>query len=429
MLRTRRIGAVQIMSKRKPLNPFVKDILWHIGKTILCLLQLYYLSGKAFLSVSTLAAIDIMNVYTTPYFLIFFAAQLVLFLALWKYYDTNDDYSFDRFCEREATPKFFREPAYLIGLGLTTVGVALIFMMSLQPLTRMVFPALSFWQAALIAYALGVLLAGGLSTWRLSRLNYVWKIQKTLRRSTDKRVSKTARVIYAIVFFAALVLAAVASSTLISVFASIVRIIVVLFRKIAIAVLCILVAFWLFIQIRAIVIRRKFIRRLEGLRDRGELSFTIHGHPYLSLFSHRVEYGLTITDEPHADSRVRTPTTYQIAVANCKRRRMMLVLCPDNVFQFVYSWKIRALGPIGAIGMANMNNQLISIPLASIFRSHSFDFPEGEGKRILLVDPAPVNLCMRGLKAGEFVTLDNASEQFGYTVFGKNSFITMLERT
>ena len=36
--------------------------------------------------------------------------------------------------------------------------------------------------------------------------------------------------------------------------------------------------------VRRIFERRKFLRRLEKLRDKGELSFEIHGHPYRSLF-------------------------------------------------------------------------------------------------------------------------------------------------
>jgi hypothetical protein len=36
---------------------------------------------------------------------------------------------------------------------------------------------------------------------------------------------------------------------------------------------------------------------------------------------------------------------------------------------------------------------------------------------------------MYGLREGELITLDNDSEVFGYTVYGKNSFVNILERT
>ncbi len=232
------------------------------------------------------------------------------------------------------------------------------------------------------------------------------------------------RILWAGILFLALVIAAETVPTLVVVFGSFFRALLLVVPTAMAILAVVLIGLELFYLIRQFCDRRKFLRRLEHLRDRGELSFEIHGHPYLSLLSHRVEYGLTITDTPHPESRVKVATTYCIAVANCNHRRMMVVLCPDNIFQFVYSFKIRAIGSIG-FGRGD----IMTIPLASVFRSFMFSFPDGDGKRILLVDPAPANLVIRGFRAGEFLPQDNASEVFGYTVYGKNAFLSFLERT
>jgi hypothetical protein len=123
-----------------------------------------------------------------------------------------------------------------------------------------------------------------------------------------------------------------------------------------------------------------------------------------------------------------------VAFANCHRRRLTVILCENQIYQFMYSINIRFMrtmrGGLGMMGMAGVHGvRTFSLPTASWFISHSFDFPEGEGERILLVDPAPHILCLRGTRNGEYFPLDNASQLFDYTVYGKNSFVNMLERT
>ena len=107
----------------------------------------------------------------------------------------------------------------------------------------------------------------------------------------------------------------------------------------------------------------------------------------------------------------------------------MVVLCDNNVYRFVYSIQFRTIAQQNWGGLSVASSRIVSMPVASFYTNHSFDFPEGEGKRILLVDPAPRVLCMHGFREGEMVALDNASEVFGYTVYGKRSFLNLLERT
>ena len=171
------------------------------------------------------------------------------------------------------------------------------------------------------------------------------------------------------------------------------------------------------------------MNRLRELQERGELSMTVHGHPYLSVLSERISFGLTITDAPHPDSKQKQDTTYQVTFANCKRRRGTVVLCDRNIYQFLYTFQFNQITRFSHMGAASGGSNIISVPGASWFTSHTFDFPEGDGEKILLIDPTPHILAIRGFREGELMELDNASKVFGYTVYGKNSFVNMLERT
>ncbi len=415
--------------KKSRLTPLQKNLLWHGIKALLCLVQLYILSSAAWTTIVAIAESRIENPLSWPFCLLLFAAQVAVFVILWAYYDNNDDRSFDQFCVFEETPNLLRDPAYLLGLGITTVGAGGIFFISLFPLFRLLFPAMHPALSIPLSLLVGIAVAGGISVLRLRRLNYVWSVQKTLRRPNEKRMSPVKRILFAVIFFFSLAFGAVALSLFVPLVLALIITLVLLALKPVIAVLCLLVILLIVCLLRRINDRRKFFKRLHRLRDKGELSFTVHGHPYLSLFFRRVHFSLTVTDVPHPDSRVQTPTTYQVAVANCNRRRLTVVLCENNVFQFMYTFQLRVVGSVGTLAVTS--GRILNIPLASFFISHSFEFPPNatEGKRILLVDPAPHYLCMRGFREGELITLDNASELFGYTVYGKNSFLNMLGRS
>ena len=409
------------------LSPRAKDTVWHAVKAILCLIQLYALTAPAYGTITSICHYLMDDPNKPIYFLMLFAVQVGVSIALWVYYDRNDDRSFDRFCEPDEPPRLLSEPAYLVGLGITVAGCTAIFFISLFPFLRAAFSAMHPVPAALLALAIGVLAAATISILRLRRLEYVWSVQKTLRRSTDKRHSTLVVILYAAVFFVSLIAAAAGLSALLPIILSLIVVMVYLLTVPTLILIGIIIFLCVWRFLRHVGDRRKFLRRLENLQKAGELTYTIHGHPYRALFFRRVPFALTITDYPHPESRVKTPTTYQVAVANCNRRRMTVVLCEDNVFQFMYGFNLRVLGQASAL--APGSTRMISIPVLSFFVSHTFDFPEGEGKRILLVDPAPHQLCMRGFKRDELIALDNASELYGYTVYGKNSFLNVLERS
>ena len=409
------------------LSPRAKDILWHSIKALLCLVQLYALTAPAFSTITSVSKYLMDDVNSIPYLCLLLVVQVALSVAIWIYYDRGDDRSFDRFCAAEETPRLLSEPAYLTALILSIAGCTALFFIPLYPIARMLLPSLPVPLSVALAVLVGGAVAALCAILRLRRLEYVWSVQKTLRRSTDKRHSLFVTILYAAVFFVSLIAAAAGLSVLIPILLSLIVVMVYLLTVPTLILIGLILFLCVWRFLRHIGDRRKFLRRLENLQKAGELTYTIHGHPYRALFFRRVPFALTITDYPHPESRVKTPTTYQVAVANCNRRRMTVVLCEDNVFQFMYGFNLRVLGQASTLGLGS--GKVISIPMASFFVSHTFDFPEGEGKRILLVDPAPHQLCMRGFKRDELIALDNASELYGYTVYGKNSFVNMLERS
>ncbi len=413
--------------RRGKLSPRAKDVLWHGGKAVLCLVQFYATSMLAYQSVSSLAYSAVQDMFNWYYLSIILAAQLIIFYGLWRYYDNNDDRSFDRFCACEKTPDVLHDAAYRLNLVLSSVGGTVVFLLfSVYPFLRTYLPMISPFAAVVLAVPISGTIAFGMSVSRLRRLNHVWSVQKTLRRRTDKRMSAVKRIIYTIIFGVALMMVTVVGTSLLPGFLRLLVQILLLSKALFALVFCVAAFLILFRLVRRLSDRRKFMKRLNRLQDTRELSFNIHGHPYLSLFSRRAPFSLTITDRPHPDAKVQTPSTYQVAVANCNRRRMVVILCEGNVFQFMYAFKLRVIGRPGTLAMGA---KMLNIPLGAFFISHSFAFPSGEGKRILLVDPAPHNLCMRGFHEGELIALDNASDLYGYTVYGKNSFINVLERT
>ncbi len=415
------------MSKRARLTPRQKDYIWHTIKAILCAVVLGFCVPAARTAVGQSVSNPTTEQRQIPFlWLLAVLTQVLIYLAIQRYFNKNDDYAFDRFCEPETCPELLRERPYQVALGITTASAAVLLWPGMGSLVRAIFPGMIPVVSQLIALPVVLGIAFLVPFWDLRSLSYVWSVQKSLRRPTDKPMGQIKRALLAAVFCVAMWMVSVLGPVFAIMFAAFIPAIYTV-AKVPVFLLAVaLVIFRIIRFVGRIRDRKKFIARLQSLQEKGELTYTVHGHPYLSLFSRRVEYALTITDNPHPEAKRPEIITYKVAIANCNRRRMTVVLCPDNVFQFVYSFKIRAIGSIGTIGMGNTS--LINIPLLSIFRSHSFDFPEGEGKRILLVDPAPHTLCMRGFREGEFITLDNASEQFGYTVFGKHAFLTLLER-
>ena len=421
-------------------KPQLKDIAWHIGKSLLCALQLLLFHAVTGKSVGNLMSflyteLIVLEGETADTLLAFLhpLTVTVLFFFLWRYYDNIDDYSFNRFCtvykDETTPPNLLRDPAYAAGLAVTVLCATSIIHSSLLP--ALGHTGMRNGECVAVSVAVSLLLTVGLSLLRLRHRAKVWVIQKDLRTGNEKRRIGR-RIFYAVVFFAAVsALVFAGYSTLVPFWGSLVLGLIRLLWK-PILILGGILFGWLFIlrSIRRMLDRRKFLQTLRRMSQRGELSYEVHGSPYLSvIFPERVMFGLTIVDAPHPDGKRRKDITYKVAFANCRYRRGMVILCPNNIFRFVYSINFRAIAQQNWGGLSVASSRIVSMPVASFHTNHSFEFPEGEGKRILLVDPAPRMLCMYGLREGELLTLDNDSEIFGYTVYGKNSFVNLLERT
>ena len=417
----------------------IKDILWHSAKALLCTLQLLALHVVTMTSVGSLMSFLYVDLVirkgSTADTLLSFLHPLtvvILFAAFWHYYDNIDDRSFRRFRdtykEESKAPNLLKAPAYLAGLAVTVAGATPVITFSLVPALRNTGIRESLCYAVGVSAAL--LLTAGISLLRVCRRSKLWYKQKDMPEDTEQaRIGR--RIFYAVVLFGSVMLAIPLGFTILIPFiGSLVLGIIRLLWK-PILIIGTILFLWLFVfrSVRRIADRRKFLKRLDQLQERGELSYEIHGSPYLSVFWERIAFGITVTDVPSPGSKRKAPITYQVAIANCRYRRGMVILCNDNVFRFVVSFNFRTIAQHNWGGLSVASSSIVSMPIASFCTNHSFDFPEGEGKRILLMDPAPRVLCMYGFREGELITLDNGSEIFGYTVYGKNSFLNLLERT
>ena len=395
-----------------PYKTSYKDILWHVGKALLCALQLLVLHNVTGKSVKTLMDFLYLELIIlegdVAESLLAFLQPLtvaVLFFFLWRYYDNIDDRSFNRFCavykDETKAPNLLREPAYAAGLAVTALCATPI-------LSKSLIPALGYTgmrpaECTAVGIAVSILLVVGLSLLRIRSRAKVWVIQKDLRTGNEQtKILK--RVFYAAVFFAALYLLIYAGySTLVPTLGSLILGLIRLLWK-PILIIGGILFLWLFVirSIRRMLDRRKFLKKLRRMSERGELSYEIHGSPYLSvIFPERVMFGLTVVDAPHPDGKRRRDITYKVAFANCKYRRGMVILCPNNIFRFVYSINFRAIAMQNWGGLSVASARIVSMPVGSFFTNHTFEFPEGEGKRILLMDPAPRVLCMHGYREGE----------------------------
>ena len=419
----------------------VKNILWHSFKALACLLQLCLLHRIAERAVQDLL-FELLELPSIGYALIPFLVDVALYIALWWYYDHIDDFSFNRFCEAETanTPRLLRDSGFVWGHILSVLGATPLLTMALR--APLAYTSLTEGACTAIALTASLGFTTTASLLRILHLGHIWSEQKFLRSPKEKKHGLIGRILYALIYFGALAaLIYCGIAVFFPIFGTLLRALVKLLWIPFLVLLGFLAALEIIRYIRRILERRRFLRRLESLRDRGEISFTLYGHPYLSLFGCFFPFGILLSHRPKYDPKGKTDIVYRIAIANCHRRRLTVVLCEHQIFQFMYTINIRIMRAVrGGLGMMGTGGRRVantlSLPGFSWFVSHSFSFPDPPStepskeveKRILLVDPAPYVLCLRGTRRGEFIPLDNASEVFGYTVYGKNSFLNWLER-
>ena len=285
-----------------PSKTSYKDILWHVGKSLLCALQLLAFHAVTMKSVGNLmdflyTELIILEGETAEALLAFLhpLTVAVLFVVLWRYYDTIDDRSFNRFCavykDETKAPNLLREPCYAAGLVVTALCATPILCFSLIPALR--YTGMRHSECTAVGVAVSLLLVVCASLLRIRRRAKVWVVQKDLRTGNEKtRIGR--RIFYAAVFFAAVSLLVYAGySTLVPTLGSLIIGLIRLLWK-AILIIGGILFLWLFVirSIRRMLDRRKFLKALRRMSARGELSFEVHGSPYLSvIFPERVMFG------------------------------------------------------------------------------------------------------------------------------------------
>ena len=75
------------------LSPRAKDMIWHAVKAVLCLVQLYALTAPAYGTISSISHYLMDDPNAPIYFALLFVVQVGVSIALWIYYDRNDDRS------------------------------------------------------------------------------------------------------------------------------------------------------------------------------------------------------------------------------------------------------------------------------------------------------------------------------------------------
>ena len=401
------------------------DNLWHVFKSLFCALQLYilfFLLRPQFVEMWDVfagepGAMDTLGHLFPP------TIVAALFFVLWNYYDTIDDRSFNRVCAAAEPPKFLRDPAYLLGIAVSALLVTPPLYSTFVPLFR----HLRLGSGAIALSLLSALLitVGG-SLLRVSRLNTRWNIQSKMPH--DKPPSKPLRIFYAAAFFVALLMI---SKALLIGMMLLTMILITAILPILIGVALILL--WCFVILPALNIpaRRKFMNRLTALQARGKISLTVYGSPYLSLFLRAVPFRMAIKVKttPLDEGEIPAEIPYRVTFANCYRRREIVILCDQNIYQFVYSLKFNHVDRFSRMGADKRGARTVSLPGMVRFTNHSFDFPDGEGDAVLLIDRVPTVLAVRDEhNSNNLFELDNASSVFGYTVYAKNAFLNLLER-
>ena len=259
----------------------------------------------------------------------------------------------------------------------------------------------------------------------LARLRTLWTAQRDLVTGKEKQRSTLSRVLYAIVFFLSLCLAvwfglAMCGHQIVK-YAG-------LIPHIPLWLIGIALAFFLADRLTrftaALLARRRFLARLAQLAERGTVTYTVEGHPYLSLLSSRLYAGVTVTHRTNV-SNLRHETVYRVGMIRGGRRKSTLILCRGQVYRFLHK-----LPGQGLIFQSGSRGRIIHKPLYAWFESKAFDFPEGEGEGVLLVEPFPAVIAEQIADEEEcYWELGIGSRSFEYTVHSQNSFLHLLERT
>lgn len=420
------------MRLSKPSKATCIHMAWHAVKAALVAAQVAIIQIAITKGVNLLAA-DMAEGLNLGYALIHLGVTVAVAVYMLHYYDTIDDRSYRIYGERLAAgdkSTLWRDRGWQINFLLSVLANAPAVTASVM--LSLILAGMGTGITTLLSLPIALALLTGIRALQIHRRGNEWKEQIALEVAgrRGKKYTLRSRIFYAVILLVSVYLLCYFGITVfLSVFGSLAFSLILFFWKAILVIAGVLLVILEVIPIfRQLSARRKFLKRIKKLREAGEISCTFHGRPYLSVLSENIYFGMTIVDKPHPDGKRREDKVYQVGIANCKRRKSYVILCDENIYQFMYTVQMRGMvGKANAYGVAGRST--LAVPLHAWFTSHLAEFPEGEGERILLIDPAPRNLVIRGHREGELMPLDNGSKVFGYTAYGKNAFVNLLERT
>lgn len=407
---------------------FVKYV-WQPLKAVICAAHLYPLyditlkSQEGFEAEFSVMPSLIVDIFTP-------LTMLIAMFALWKFYDTIDDVSFVALCCEEDPKPYLRRPIWLLSLLISTVGCGI-------PVGRSLWKAVAY--AGLIpevgvplCMVLGFALAFFIRGLMIFLLFRKWNEQKAYYRETEKYPSLVKRIIQAVIFGIALTLACMigiatffwAGYTL--AYGGALLLLNYLWPVVAALVLIFVIR-----RIKLLSSRRKFLKRLKKMQERGNIQYDYMGHPYLSVLFRKVYFGLIITDYTDGVGANKKPKTYRVVMVGTRKRRLVIA-CENNTYQFKHEMRLRM--DVGAAMIASAGNTSeTGVAFRAWYTTGGVSFPETdipESECVLMFDPVPYGIYVRTYSGRDDLTLlDNGSKVYGYTVWAKNSFANFLERS
>lgn len=168
--------------------------------------------------------------------------------------------------------------------------------------------------------------------------------------------------------------------------------------KVLLFVVCLFLIFPFYRSVRAILKRRKFLKRLKKLCKEKKYKLSKIRHPYLSIFSPNNGEDFSV----YIGKR-----RYSCKLIAATRHGTPLFIFPN------------------ATGVFNIVIRFLRIEIISYSKSFSYGY-EAEGKKILIVNPLPYKFCTN--YGARIVELDHGDNVGEFEVYGATAFINALDR-
>jgi hypothetical protein len=195
------------------------------------------------------------------------------------------------------------------------------------------------------------------------------------------------------------------------------------------AVICLLLAGFLLRYVRALRIRRAFVKNLRERCRKCGFELSKIKRPYASLFWTKKEVSFTVK----ANGK-----TYDCKLLAGLSRCNPVSISPDGVLHVIHSWGLRII-PSRGMYMATFFHAPDGRVDKMIHASHwhqkleilrftvkiSFGF-ESDTQKVLIVNPVPISLFSGTEKRARLI--DNGDRIGGYKVFAGTAFLNALER-